>query len=379
VLVPRSNASREAPSGAVEGGATRDVLVARLRESEGRFELLAESAPVLIWMTDLVQGCTYVNQRYVDFTGRRRDEEHGRRWVDVVHPDDVERVRKTFEHAVAERREFEAEYRLRRADGVYRWILASGMPRLGPDGTPIGYVGSAIDISERKQAERAGLLLLERERAARAAAQADSQAKERFLAELAHDLRSPLGAVVAWAELLLNRELDPPTSQRGLAAIARGARTLSRLIDDLPQRGINGTKRPEPEPLRARALAGRHVLVVDDDAEARDVLRLVLEEAGAKATAVASVADAVAVFDRESIDVLVSDIGMPAEDGYSLLRRVRASGDARVASIPAIALTAFAGPEHRARAFAAGFQTHLPKPVAPSELVGAVQSVLPRA
>src|SRR6516162_1155360 len=177
VLVPRSNASREAPSGAVEGGATRDVLVARLRESEGRFELLAESAPVLIWMTDLVQGCTYVNQRYVDFTGRRRDEEHGRRWVDVVHPDDVERVRKTFEHAVAERREFEAEYRLRRADGVYRWILASGMPRLGPDGTPIGYVGSAIDISERKQAERAGLLLLERERAARAAAQADSQAK----------------------------------------------------------------------------------------------------------------------------------------------------------------------------------------------------------
>lgn len=333
---------------------------------------------MLIWMTDPVQGCTYVNQRYADFTGRRCDEEHGRRWVEVVHPDDVERVRTTFQDAVAARREFEVEYRMRRADGVYRWMLAIGVPRVGADGELLGYVGSGIDITDRKQAERAGLLVLERERAARAAAQADNHAKERFLSELAHELRSPLGAVVAWAELLQHRQLDAPTSQRGLAAIARGARALSRLIDDLPQRGLNGTQRPDPEPLKSRALAGLNIVLVEDDADSRDALRVVLEEAGAKTTAVATIADAVAVFERQPVDVLVSDIGLQHEDGYTLLRRLRASADPRVASIPAIALTAFAGPEHRARAFAAGFQLHLPKPVAPSELVGAVQSLLPR-
>jgi CheY-like chemotaxis protein len=123
----------------------------------------------------------------------------------------------------------------------------------------------------------------------------------------------------------------------------------------------------------ALALTGLHVLVVDDEADARELLVTVLEQFGAVPRAAGSVAEAVKVLREFRADVLVSDIGMPGEDGYVLLRRLRALEAERGSpGIPAVALTAYARGEDRRRALLAGFRMHVPKPVEPAELAEAI-------
>ena len=121
------------------------------------------------------------------------------------------------------------------------------------------------------------------------------------------------------------------------------------------------------------SLEGVHVLVVDDDVDARESLVMVLEECGAEVIAVSSAREALRVVGRTVPDVLVSDIAMPGVDGYGLLRRLRALHTER--PVPALALTAYAGEVHRRRALAAGFEMHLAKPIDPSELTAAVRSL----
>jgi PAS domain S-box-containing protein len=120
---------------------------------------------------------------------------------------------------------------------------------------------------------------------------------------------------------------------------------------------------------------GLRVLVVDDDDDARSVIRRFLEDCDIAVTSASSAAEALEQLATGQFDVLVSDIGMPGEDGYSLIRRVRGAGNA----IPAVALTAYARPEDRVRATEAGFQAHLPKPADPAELIGLVAEVAGRA
>ena len=125
----------------------------------------------------------------------------------------------------------------------------------------------------------------------------------------------------------------------------------------------------------ATRIDGIRVLLAEDDADGRQVLTLILEIAGAKVKAVASVREALRAFKAFRPDVLVSDIGMPDEDGYALIRQVRAREVNRGGSTPAIALTGYVNPEDRARLLAAGFQVHVRKPVEPSELLAAVASL----
>ncbi|MFY9821969.1 MAG: response regulator [Thermoanaerobaculia bacterium] len=119
-------------------------------------------------------------------------------------------------------------------------------------------------------------------------------------------------------------------------------------------------------------LEGLHVLVLEDDADSRDLLAMALEQSGAEVSAFASVPEALASFDTTVPDVLVSDIGVPFEDGYSFIRKVRSRPPAAGGTVPAAALTAYARAEDRRKALEAGFQTHLAKPIDPSELVAAV-------
>ncbi len=133
-----------------------------------------------------------------------------------------------------------------------------------------------------------------------------------------------------------------------------------------------------PAAVRAEELAGLKVLVVDDQADARDLIKRVLEDCAATVLTAGSAADALALVERERPDLLVSDIGMPDADGFELLRMVRALGAARGGRVPAIALTAFARSEDRTRALRAGFLVHVAKPVDPSELVATVASVAGR-
>ncbi len=120
------------------------------------------------------------------------------------------------------------------------------------------------------------------------------------------------------------------------------------------------------------------MLVVDDDADARELVARVLSESRAEVLTAASAAEALPLVERERPDVLVSDIAMPEIDGYELLRQVRALGEGRGGKLPAVALTAFARPDDRTRALRAGFLGHVAKPVGSAELVASVAAVARR-
>ncbi|MDQ3801594.1 MAG: response regulator, partial [Acidobacteriota bacterium] len=122
-------------------------------------------------------------------------------------------------------------------------------------------------------------------------------------------------------------------------------------------------------------LEGLHILVVDDEEDGRTLVATVLEKCGAKVTAVSSAADALKALQEVQPDLLISDLGMPVEDGYSLIKKVRALPADRGGLIPAAALTAYARVEDRMRVLRAGFQIHLPKPVEPAELVAVMASL----
>ncbi len=123
------------------------------RESEERFRLVANTAPVMIWTTGTDRKCNYVNTTWLDFTGRPFEAELGDGWAEGVHPDDSKGCLETYAEAFERRETFEMEYRVKRKDGEYRWILDVGVPRFTPDGIFAGYIGSCIDMTDRKLAE----------------------------------------------------------------------------------------------------------------------------------------------------------------------------------------------------------------------------------
>ncbi len=127
----------------------------RLTESEARFRKLCETVPAMIWMSDAQGNCVYWNPRWTEFTGQPPEEAIPRGWWEVVHPDDLARVRHGFLQALDERRAFTAEYRVRRHDGEYRWCMDTATAHFGVDGTFLGHIGSLMDISERKRIEDA--------------------------------------------------------------------------------------------------------------------------------------------------------------------------------------------------------------------------------
>jgi PAS domain S-box-containing protein len=120
---------------------------------EGHFDALVDAAPVMIWMAGPDKLCTFFNKPWLDFTGRTMAQELGYGWADGVHPDDLARCVRIYESAFEARKEFTMDYRLRRHDGVYRWILDNGLPYSTADGAFAGYVGSCVDITDRKQVE----------------------------------------------------------------------------------------------------------------------------------------------------------------------------------------------------------------------------------
>lgn len=151
--------------------ANRRSQDAELRASEQRFREMADSSPVMIWTSDLRMLCTYFNQRTVDFTGRSMDKLVGTGWLESVHEDDRQRCMDIYTAAYARREPFVYELRVRRVDGKYFWLYSTGVPRFDANGDLLGYIGSAVDITDRKLAEESV-----RESEARFRAMADSSA-----------------------------------------------------------------------------------------------------------------------------------------------------------------------------------------------------------
>ena len=250
----------------IEDITTRKKTEAALRESETRFREMADSTPVMIWTCDLEKRCTWVNRPWLEFTGRIIAQELGLGWTEGIHPDDAPRAAAVFERAFAEQGEFRMEYRFRRWDGEYRWILAQGVA-LFRGATFGGYVGSALDVTESRQ-------VAEDQRHARENAEAASRAKDEFLAALSHELRTPLNPVLLLASEHEKSPDIPASVREDFAAIRKNIALEARLIDDLLDltRISRGKMQLQTDPIDIHAVLHQALNLVRSDLEAKQLV-----------------------------------------------------------------------------------------------------------
>jgi len=197
---------------------------AELRESEARFRLVADSAPVMIWMSGTDKLRTYFNKPWLDFTGRSIDRELGNGWAEAVDSEDLQRCLDTYVQSFDRREAFRMEYRLRRHDGEFRLVSDTGVPRFNPDRSFTGYIGSCIDVTDQRRAEEH--LRRAQEDLARVSRVV---AMGELAAAIAHEVNQPLGAVVTNASASLRWLAgQPPNLGEAREAIDRTVRDANR-------------------------------------------------------------------------------------------------------------------------------------------------------
>jgi len=187
------------------------------RESEERFRMLADNAPVMVWVAGPDALCTFFNQQWLQFTGRSMERESGNGWVEGVHPSDLQPCIDYYLSSFNARRSFSMEYRLKRADGQYRWLVDTGVPRFGPTGDFLGYIGSCVDISERKQNEQALQHLTAR------LFMLQDEERQRVAAELHDGLGQSLAIIKNRAQMGLQNQANPDRIMEQLEEISATA------------------------------------------------------------------------------------------------------------------------------------------------------------
>ncbi len=278
--------------------------------------------------------------------------------------------------------------RIEDVNWTLRDAAGSGLPVL---------MGAARDSAGPRPVNH-GVLLTNRSGQARLAqaAQVITQ-KDELLAAVAHDLRTPISAILGWVRVMRSGKLDAAMLNKALDTIDRNAQAQADMVNGL----LDGSRAPEasaaqmadaptlaPAATTAAAkakkpgkderisLKGLRVLVVDDDRDARGLLKVLLEGAGASVSTAASSEQALDSLALEGVpDVLLSDVGMPGRDGFALIREIRASKMPWSKTIAAIAVTGRARPQDRLDLLQAGYQAHLCKPVEPAELLAMVKAL----
>jgi PAS domain S-box-containing protein len=277
-----------------------------LRESEVRFRNVADTAPVLIWMSDSSKHRTFCNKGWLDFTGRTMEEESGNGWAEGLHPEDRDHYRTIRENAFEERRPFEMEYRLRRKDGEYRWLLDTGTPRFEA-GVFLGYIGSCLDITQRRQAELDHQLQsTELARVGRVALMGE------LAASLAHEVNNPLGAMVANAS----------AGQRLLAHGQLATDELSELLTDIVTDGHRAREVIQGIRNMVRKTEATHTLI-DMKNLIRDLIRIVRADALARKITVVTEVDenlGHVTGDRVQLLQVMLNLTMNAFEALSVLR-----------------------------------------------------------
>lgn len=528
----------------------RARVTRELMRSEANFRRLADAMPQMIFVAEPDGHVSYFNQQWYEYTGIEPGAVGYESWQRTHEPSRLPEIVEKWNHAVQTGTPYEMEYRLRRADGEWRWHLGRALPVRDQTGAIVKWFGTNTDIHDKKLLEERIQELLESERSARLEAERQSRMKDEFLATLSHELRTPLNAIMGWTTLL-QRSRSPEDLEKGLEIIARNTRNQTQIIEDLldlsrivsgkvrlevesvdiadiladaietirpgaeakgihlqsvidstvghthgdpnrlrqifwnllnnavkftPKEGriqialtraeshveirisdtgigisadflplifnrfqqadasttrrfsglgiglaivkqlvelhggtvtaaspgenqgatfvvslprgiIHPTENPgdssrealdsigDPTPLTAPSLRNVNVLLVEDSADSREMVRRLLEEHNASITVADSAQAALQLLDQQLPDVIISDIGMPEMDGYALLREIRKRPADRGGNIPAIALTAYARSQDRIAALHAGFQMHIAKPVNPSELLAMVASL----
>ncbi len=499
-----------------------------LSEAEGVLRSLVDHLPELAWSAQPDGYIDFYNQRWFEYTGTTATDMLGWGWTQVHDPTMLEGVIERWTHSIETGERFEMEFPLRGADGMFRWFLTRVAPLRDGSGKVVRWFGTNTDIHKQRQ---------EGQKAVEA-----NLAKDEFLATASHELRNPLSAILGWARLLRDGDVDPKMLAKGLETIERNANAQVQLIEDIldGSRIMTGNLRLEVSPLdlvqvvqaaldtlrtaadakkiqlvtnldpeatrvvgdserlqqivwnlmsnavkftpeggrvevrlertaahielsirdsgegidpaflphvfdrfrqadatstrrhgglglglalvrhlveahggtvhaesqgigqgsrflvrlpvralyvdeetldaemakssskSSAILDGVDVLVVDDELDGRDLVATVLCMQGASVTVAGGAEEALALFQKNPVGVIVSDVGMPGMDGYQLIRRIHQLSQESGLEVRAIALTAYVREKDRRLAFDAGFKTHLAKPVDPAELVRAV-------
>jgi PAS domain S-box-containing protein len=351
-----------------------------MRDLDAARAAIEEPLPAMLWRARPDMSCEYVSAQWLEFTGYSQEQALGDGWSRGVHPEDLARWLDASLRAFDAREPFEVEYRLRRRDGEYRWMLERARPRFAADGLFLGFVGLCLDIHERKHAEQELARVLERERRLRAATEDASRLKDGFFTTVLLDLRSPAQAIAAWAGHLRGQVPGSTEAARALDAIENSARAQDRIIASLLDLSVAGGGAAAPcapagaaraapdEPL----LAGVRVLIVDADPAARDTMSRVLGVAGAQTRSASTVDEALLEVGAFHPDVMLSEVGTRSADGYGLIRSVRALPAERGGCLRAAALTSPSYAADGVRAVAAGYDAQLAKPVEPVALLATV-------
>ena len=200
-----------------------------ITESEMRFRLMADSAPVMIWVTNEKDETLYCNQGWLDFTGNTLDEELSQRWEDKIYSEDVSNAVKEYYLAVSHRQPFTIEYRLRKNDGSYNWVIDRGSPRFLEDGSFVGYTGVCFNIQGRKEVE-ARLLNIEVEKQ-KLITGAGIRAQEKEREEIGRELHDNVNQLISSAKLYMEVVKRDPVENADL--IGRSIETLNMAIQEI--------------------------------------------------------------------------------------------------------------------------------------------------
>jgi PAS domain S-box-containing protein len=243
-----------------------------LRESQREFVLIANAAPVLIWASGPDKRCTFFNQPWLDFTGRKLEEQLGNGWTECVHPDDRQSCIRQYEEAFDARRTFSMEYRLRRYDGEHRWIMHQGAARYDLQHEFMGYIGSCVDVTERRRAEA------EAEHARHELAHVSRVSTFGELAgSLAHELNQPLTSILSNAQ----------AARRFLNATPPELDEFGPILNDI----VGEARRAGEVISRMRAMLKKgkeHMLPLDPNSLIEEVLKLIRSELIVRNVAVSS-------------------------------------------------------------------------------------------
>ncbi len=258
---------------------TRDITERKqveeaLKRSEERFRALVQASAQIVWATDPSGAAVEDSPSWRAFTGQTYEQWRGWGWLDALQPEDRERTREAWNQAAAERREYVTEYRVRRIDGEYRWTAVRAVPLFNPDGSVCEWVGMNIDITERKQAETESEALLAEEHRLREEAEAATRAKDESVAVVSHELRSPLNAMLSWAQVLEGQKTpDPAMVRKAVGIISLNIEQQRQLIDDLldTARMASGKLKLEIDPLDLVPVTEEALEVVRPAAEAKGI------------------------------------------------------------------------------------------------------------
>jgi PAS domain S-box-containing protein len=207
------------------------------------FKIMAENSPVMIWMADTDKNRTFFNNAWLHFTGRTLEQEYGHGWEEGIHPDDLQRSLNIYKTAFGKRKSYKKEYRLKRRDGEYRWVLSHGVP-LFEKGVFSGYIGSCMDINYRVEQE---------------------QQKDEFIAVASHELKTPLTSIKVYTELLHQMLVSNNDMESASLAAKMDSQVdkLTRLIKEM---------------LDVSRIAGKTLLLNKEDFDINDLIKEVAED-----------------------------------------------------------------------------------------------------